>query len=191
MDKAEWRRRIRTQRGARQPDTGSIVAHLEAFLARSVPGGALVVIYDALADEVSLDPLIAAHPDPEARFALTRTPDAGHDLTVHPFGGPTETHRYGYRQPRPDGPVVADAEVGAVLVPGLAFDRAGIRLGRGAGYYDRFLARLDAGVLRIGVPADDLVDRLPAEDHDVAMTHLATPDGVLPVPLDGTGLSSG
>lgn len=149
------------------------------------------MLYDALDDEVSLDPLVEAKPDPGIRFALTRTPDVGHDLTVHPVGGPMDTHRYGYRQPRADAPMVADADVGAVLVPGLAFDRIGTRLGRGAGYYDRFLARLGPAVLRVGLPAGGPVDRLPADDHDVPMTHLATPDGVLPVPLDGVGLSSG
>ncbi|MEL6981503.1 MAG: 5-formyltetrahydrofolate cyclo-ligase, partial [Actinomycetota bacterium] len=67
----------------------------------------------------------------------------------------------------------------------------GVRLGRGAGYYDRFLARLGPSVLRIGVTVGLVDGRLPADDHDVAMTHLATPDGVVAVPPGGVGLSSG
>ncbi len=158
------------------------VAALTAFLGRVVPDGR-VVIYDALADEVDLAGLVAADPDPSNRFALTRTPEVGHDLTLHPFGGPSEPHRYGYRQPLADGPVVADEDIAAVLVPGLGFDRWGTRLGRGAGYYDRLLERLGPDVVRIGMTAGIVVERLPADDHDVAMTWLATADAVLAVPL--------
>ncbi|NND03528.1 MAG: 5-formyltetrahydrofolate cyclo-ligase, partial [Acidimicrobiia bacterium] len=66
------------------------------------------------------------------------------------------------------------------LVPGLTFDLWGNRLGWGAGFYDRLLAmaREDAPLVGI-VPAEVVVDRLPAEVHDVAMTHLATEEGVL------------
>lgn len=56
-----------------------------------------------------------------------------------------------------------------VLVPGLAFDHAGNRLGRGGGHYDRFLARLAAHTLTMGVAFDvQIVDNppLPSEGHD-------------------------
>ena len=76
--------------------------------------------------------------------------------------------------PRDSSPVPA-ASLSAVLVPGLAFDRYGGRLGRGAGVYDRFLAGLPATTLRIGlVPSAFLVDRLPTEPHDVPMHAVAT-----------------
>jgi 5-formyltetrahydrofolate cyclo-ligase len=89
-----------------------------------------------------------------------------------------EQHRFGYRQPVVSAPLIADQDISAVLVPALAFDPWGNRLGFGAGYYDRFLGRLP-NVLKIGV-ADVLVDeRLPTEKFDVPMTHIATPhDGV-------------
>ena len=58
------------------------------------------------------------------------------------------------------------------IVPGLAFDRRGVRLGRGGGYYDRYLPRLRADAVRVGwVPSQFLVDRLPVEPHD-ARVHL-------------------
>ena len=67
-----------------------------------------------------------------------------------------------------------------VLVPGLVFDRRGFRIGRGGGYYDRFLAGL-AGGERIGLIYDELfVDRVPTEDHDVAVDAVATPSGLHP-----------
>lgn len=190
VSKRDLRRRARARRA--EPGYGRAIDHarycraLAAFLDEAVAAGRRVVIYDALDDEVRLDGLTGLEPHPERRYALTRTPDEGHHLTVHPWGGPTEEHRYGYRQPRSAGPTVPDAEIGAVVVPGLAFDRWGHRLGRGAGYYDRFLARLIDGdgeseVLRIGVATDPLVDEVPVDGHDVTMTHLLDADGVRPV----------
>lgn len=186
MDKSSARRRIRSQRasGAIIPDHAGHCRHLARFLAGSVTDERRIVIYDALADEVDLSALVATHPDPTARFAITRTPAEGHRLTVHPWGGPSERHRHGYRQPALGSPQVDDGAIGTVVVPGLAFDRQGARLGRGGGYYDRLLARLGPGVLRVGVTAGLVVDRLPVGAHDVAMTHLATAEGVWPVPLE-------
>jgi len=170
-------------RAGLDPDSSGHCRALATFLDREVPVGRWVVVFDALPGEVDLRELVEAHPDPGGRFALTRTPETGRTLTVHRWDGPRERHRYGYDQPTADAPVVDDDTIGAVLVPALAFDRRGTRLGRGAGYYDRFLARLDPDVLRIGITGGYVVDRLPAEAHDVVMTHLATADGVLAVPL--------
>ena len=78
--------------------------------------------------------------------------------------------------PAPTRPADALAQAGVVVVPALAVDRGGVRLGRGAGYYDRTLALADPAALLIAVVRDDeLVDRLPAEPHDVPMTHALTP----------------
>jgi 5-formyltetrahydrofolate cyclo-ligase len=60
--------------------------------------------------------------------------------------------------------------VDAVIVPGLAFDKANNRLGRGAGYYDRFLPGLPKTSAKIGIAFDfQIVDRLPKEEHDVPL----------------------
>lgn len=182
IDKGTWRARARRERERIAIDHRLHCETLNRFLTASVPVGRRVVVFDPLADEVDLTLLVAAVPDAEARFAVTRTPETGRRLSLHPWGGPTEWHRYGYRQPIADAPVVPDGDVGAVLVPGLAFDRGGVRLGRGRGYYDRLLARLDTAVLRIGVTGGYVVDGpLPADDHDVAMTHLAIATEVMAV----------
>ena len=63
-----------------------------------------------------------------------------------------------------------------VLVPALAVDRHGVRLGRGAGFYDRSLGFRDPAARLIAVVRDEeLVDELPVEAHDIAMTHALTP----------------
>ena len=69
---------------------------------------------------------------------------------------------------------VADATL--IFVPALAVDRAGVRLGRGAGFYDRTLPLASRGARVVAVVRDDeLVERLPAEPHDVTVTHALTP----------------
>ena len=78
---------------------------------------------------------------------------------------------YGIRQPHPDSSKAVDVNsIDAVIVPGLAFDKAKNRLGRGAGYYDRFLASLPGSVVTVGIAFDfQIVDCLPAEEHDVPL----------------------
>jgi len=79
----------------------------------------------------------------------------------------------------PAGPRLGPAAIGdagLVLVPALAVDRDGIRLGRGAGHYDRSLVHVGPGTDLVAVVRDaELVDRLPAEPHDVRMTGALTP----------------
>ena len=68
------------------------------------------------------------------------------------------------------------SEVSVVVCPGVAVDRAGHRLGRGGGSYDRALARCGSGVLRIQLIYDDeLVERVPVDDHDVPVDVIVTP----------------
>jgi 5-formyltetrahydrofolate cyclo-ligase len=89
--------------------------------------------------------------------------------------------RFGLREPaEPWLPADAIAAATVVLVPALAVDRAGVRLGRGAGFYDRSLPLAAPTARLVAVVRDDeLVDRLPAEPHDVRMTHALTPNGGL------------
>jgi 5-formyltetrahydrofolate cyclo-ligase len=86
--------------------------------------------------------------------------------------------RFGLQEPaEPLLPADAIATATVVLVPALAVDRAGARLGRGAGFYDRSLPLAAPGTRLVAVVRDDeLIDRLPAEPHDVRMTHALTPN---------------
>ncbi len=79
-------------------------------------------------------------------------------------------------EPRPECPEVPASEIDVILVPGLGFDRSGRRLGRGGGFYDRFLADPSLRAVRCGVLFDcQLVGSIPAEPHDIVVHHLATP----------------
>ncbi|WP_328360466.1 5-formyltetrahydrofolate cyclo-ligase [Mycobacterium sp. NBC_00419] len=76
--------------------------------------------------------------------------------------------------PRLDETAVAQACV--VLVPALAVDRRGVRLGRGGGYYDRSLGLCAPGARLVAVVRDEeVLAELPSEAHDIRMTHALTP----------------
>ena len=82
----------------------------------------------------------------------------------------------GIPEPPETLPEVPPEEIGAALVPAVAFDRAGYRLGRGGGYYDRFLPRLSCP--RIGLCYRAFVlSALPAEDWDVPVDRIITEEG--------------
>jgi len=82
--------------------------------------------------------------------------------------------RYGLRTPKCGIPMPVDL-IDLVVVPGLAFDSDGRRLGRGGGYYDRFLAQNRFGGRSLGLCFDcQIVDAVPAEPHDHVMEMIAT-----------------
>lgn len=178
--KEAWRRwalAVRRAAAAEAVGRGRVVEAVRAGVARWLAERppTTVLLYRAMGDELSLDPLVAA--GGPHRWATTRTPPKG-PLTLHPWNAPLEQHRFGFLQPRADAPVVAAADVGVVLVPGLVFDRSGYRVGYGKGYYDRLLASLPAAV-PVGITEMALVvDRLPSAGYDVPMRLLATEAGV-------------
>ena len=84
---------------------------------------------------------------------------------------------YGIPEPRYDAAkALRPADLDLVLVPGVAFDKANNRLGRGAGYYDRFLSELPSTVPTVGLAYDfQLVPALPGlEPHDRPVAHVLT-----------------
>ncbi len=84
---------------------------------------------------------------------------------------------YGIPEPGEGCPAVRPEEIDLLLVPGLAFDREGFRLGQGGGYYDRFLPQ--ARGFRLGVcHAFELLPAVPREAHDARMDGAMTGDGI-------------
>lgn len=86
--------------------------------------------------------------------------------------GETEEGKFGVPEPRVKKRFDKE-KIDIVLVPGVAFDRKGNRMGYGKGYYDRFLKGMSA--LRVGVcHSFQLVDAIPTEKHDVKMDMIIT-----------------
>lgn len=112
------------------------------------------------------------------RFYATRTQGDG-TLTVHALEDGLERHPYGFWQPSVESPAVEVGRLQLLLVPGLAFDLLGTRLGYGKGFYDRLLTGIRKGVPIVGVtPSRLIVPVLPSRPHDVPMTHLLSETGV-------------
>ncbi len=75
---------------------------------------------------------------------------------------------------------VAPKEIDLALVPGVAFDPSGGRLGHGHGYYDRLLAALTSETTKIGIAFDcQIVEQVPTDDHDIAMDVVVTESRVM------------
>lgn len=115
-----------------------------------------------------------------AEIALPRI--EGERLIFHRVAEPERDlclGQFGAREPfSKDATRVSLEDAAAILVPGLAFDGQGGRLGRGGGFYDRFLEASGGKARRIGVCfACQLVERVPLEAHDARLDAIVTEDG--------------
>lgn len=188
MDDAKQAARAaaRATRGAldvalRAAASDAICAHLLAH--PPVDEAACVVGYAPAPDEVDIVPVLEAVLRRGARVLLPRVADDVLELVeVTSMAGLVAGYR-GILEPV--GAAAPEQLVpDVVLVPGLAFDPTGGRLGQGGGHYDRLLARLGQGApsapLRIGIAfTAQLVHDVPRAPHDEAVDLLVTEDGVV------------
>lgn len=142
-----------------------IIEGIKSHLA--VCGARVVALFSPLADE----PQIASLIDELAKEMLVVLPRIDGDVMEF-FCYSREcmvTGAYGIMEPCGTEPV-QPYEIDAVIVPGVAFTVNGWRMGRGKGYYDKYLSRKDFRALKIGVCyAEQIVPSLPLEPHDVVM----------------------
>ncbi|MCG3119808.1 MAG: putative protein YqgN [bacterium] len=182
-EKAWWRARIREQRRLLDPAwrdraSAQILAHVEALpVFRSAR---IIHTYVALPHEVDTLALI--------RRLLSR----GHQVAVPKVESDnTLQHFYitdfsalqagvlGILEPAPEKSRRAPpAQFDLVIVPGLAFDHAGNRLGAGKGYYDRFLTEVTAPKIALAF-AFQIIDKVPIAPHDQRVDMIMTEDGLI------------
>jgi 5-formyltetrahydrofolate cyclo-ligase len=180
--KTELRAEILLARRALAPELHDAEAHALCSHLPGFVGGDTVCAYVPVGSEPGsielIDSLLRMGVRvllPVARYAAAGIPMPLQWGEYRP-GGLVEA-RFGLREPAgPWLPADAVAAAAVVLVPALAVDCSGVRLGRGAGFYDRSLVLADPAARLVAVVRDDeVVDRLPAEPHDVRMTHALTP----------------
>ena len=159
-------------------DAAAIASRLLA--SASVRRAGTIAAYVSIGTEPGTSALIEALREQGKRVLLPLLqPDNDLDWAVHT--GDLMPARRGLLEP--GGPTVgpeAIAWADVVLLPGLAVDRTGMRLGRGGGSYDRALGRVPLGTPTIVLLYDgEILDRVPAEPHDRRVTHAVTPSGLV------------
>jgi 5-formyltetrahydrofolate cyclo-ligase len=136
-----------------------------------------ILFYAPLADELDLWRLLEDSLAAGKTVALPRfQPEQGDYVACHitQVGPDLQTGKFGIREPRVSCPIIPLNRLDLVLVPGVAFDLNGHRLGRGKGYYDRLLAH--AAGSACGVAFDQqIVRQVPSEPHDVQLSCILTP----------------
>ena len=172
--------------GARARESGAICAALLELLGAHWTDGA-VMLYLASEGEPDLDGVARGLRE---RGRVVCAPRVGwEDRSMSPraltgAAGEIEIRRHGVGEPSASCAEVALDAIGVVLTPGVAFDRRMARLGRGSGFYDRFLAewrRSRAGAhVACGVGFTcQLVHLVPTEAHDALLDAVVTPVGVI------------
>ncbi len=127
-----------------------------------------VLLYNALPDEVDTQMLLDGALLTGKRVLLPKV--CGDELVLVEYTGPDCLSVGAYGILEPDGTSLEgdDAVVNLAIIPGMAFDVHGHRLGRGKGYYDRLLSRVNVYKMGICFPFQ-LLEYLPCEEHDVRM----------------------
>ncbi|MEM7621902.1 MAG: 5-formyltetrahydrofolate cyclo-ligase [Planctomycetota bacterium] len=187
-EKQRLRAEVRERLGSLSPEQQSTASDSAAKALRTstmwTRNTHAVLAYLSLPDELSVDALFDdPRPGPPLpRICAPSIDWAQHRMTprvILSVETGTRRTRHGVREPRPDAKAVQPSDLGIVLVPGIAFDRCGRRLGRGAGFYDRFLATLPQHTHTVGVCfASQVVGRVPTAAHDVGVRMLLTEEGL-------------
>lgn len=163
------RRQLRT--GERAAASVTVVERLAAL--PELEQAEVVLLHAALAEEVDIGGLVGLLRERGARTLFPRVHGDALELVST---ADLRTLELGYRGIlEPVGPAVPADDVEVVILPGVAFDPHGGRLGQGGGHYDRLLPTLRPEVVRIGVCfACQVVPSVPREAHDEAVDLVVT-----------------
>jgi 5-formyltetrahydrofolate cyclo-ligase len=141
-----------------------------------------IMVYMALPQEVQTMPIITQAR--QLRKRVTVPAMRGQDLIAVALSEtPMQLQRGRFGILEPCGPlcVIHPEEIGCIIVPGIAFDTRGGRVGFGKGYYDRFLKQLPATTYRCGLAFGmQIVPCVPQAPHDICMHGIVTEQGYIP-----------
>ena len=162
----EQMRQAKRQHAARLDDWSQAAV---AALAGRIGDSKTVMAYWPLSDEVDIRPLIDRLVA-EGKTVVLPKVTGDTTMTLHRYTSRADLREGAFHIMEPSGEPFTDyAAIDVALIPGVAFDAAGRRLGRGRGYYDRFLRQLPCA-RRVGVCFPfQRVAEVPAEPHDVSV----------------------
>ncbi len=183
-EKGALRERLLLARAALDPAAREAASRAIAARLGALPAwkdARTVALYAALGAEVDTAELARLALAEGKRVAWPRTSSSGPGLAfaccpaAELVPGPARA-----LEPPADAPPLSLQSIDLFVVPGVAFDARGGRLGRGRGHYDAVLSRIRPGALRVGLAFDEqVVERVPVEPHDVRVDVVVTPSGLL------------
>lgn len=183
-DKRSLRKTMRSRRTAHIP-SALIAQQACAHVARSKPflEANRVGLYVGARGELDVTSLVATALDAGKQVALPRVLGPGAMAFLrYRQGAELVPNRFGILEPDAQSEPLPAQTLDLIVVPGLAFDRLGNRLGTGHGYYDRAMAHAPDSFL-VGIAfAFQLVEQVPTGVHDLPMHAVATEDGVVHCP---------
>jgi 5-formyltetrahydrofolate cyclo-ligase len=140
-----------------------------------------VLAYHATPEEIDPGPVVERLRETGALIAYPRIEGQG-EVALHLVDAETVLlpGPFGLAEPPADAPRVDPALVDVALVPGVAFDASGRRLGYGGGYFDRLIPRFREDCAVLGVAFDiQLLDEVPADERDARVHAVVTPTRVV------------
>jgi len=162
--------------GERAAAGGVICDAANALLGARVTAGSVIALYSAKGSEVDTRSIDTRARELGLVVAYPRVVASERVLAFHAVERDAlAPSRFGLHEPSADAPQVDLTEIAVFLVPGLAFDRAGGRLGWGRGHYDATFTAASPNALRVGLAYEcQLIDQVAREAHDVALHILIT-----------------
>lgn len=168
--KKELRREVRKLLASIPDDERIERSSLLLSIADSIPDGCVVALFASLPDEPSTIPLIDALSS-RCHVVLPRIADNA--MEFFPYSkGAMQCGAYNIMEPVAASPV-PPSMIDIMLVPGVAFTVDGKRMGRGKGFYDRYMSRQGFRAKTTGICfKEQIVEQLPVEQHDVSMNSI-------------------
>ena len=184
-DKKKMREAILRQRDAMSPAarTSASRAILEKICALPQYGNAKVVLtYMGFGTEIETQPFFERVIADGKIVVLPRVDRATQTLILHSARGMSDllTSKYGILEPGTDAPIVAISIIDFVLMPGVAFDCNGNRLGYGRGYYDKLVSTANPALARVAAGFScQIVESVPLGPHDKKVDCVITENEII------------
>jgi len=150
-----------------------------------------ILVYASVNNEISLNPALELREriagPLSARIAYPRTTGRRTMEAHESTSDQLIIGNYDLLEPDRKSPLIEPEVIDVVCVPGLAFDKAGYRVGYGKGFYDTYLPRLSPRATTVGVAYDDeLLDVIMRDEYDVAVDYVVTPSGLYKCSISGS-----
>lgn len=173
--KAELRRKIRNEkRQFSKQQLGELSLRIISILEQhpKFQQAHTVLLYYSLPDEVCTHQLIESIKD---KIILLPKVIGDETMELHEYTGIEDLKKGAFDIMEPTGKIFTNYHnIDLAIIPGMAFDKQGHRLGRGKGYYDRLLAQIPY-IYKIGICFPfQFVDEVPTEETDIAMDNVIT-----------------